>query len=104
MTAGLNRARASCAAASSDGSVSSSVRSSRQAALREIGVEPAFANSAAVADSASERKVAISLFLLFFLLETRFIRARRKVCPALATIILAITGNDNSGPRESLPY
>src|ERR1700720_3554019 len=80
MTAGLNLARASCAAASSDGSVSSSVRSSRQAALREIGVEPAFANSAAVADSASERKVAISLFLLlFFLLRNSFHPSRRIV-------------------------
>src|ERR1700674_3332083 len=67
-----NRAGASGAAASSDGSVSSSVRSSRQAALREIGVEPAFANSAAVADSASERTVAIFLFLLFLLLRNSF--------------------------------
>src|ERR1700682_300006 len=85
MTAGLNRARASCAAASSEGSMSSSVRSNWQAASQEIGVAPAFANSAAVADSASERKVAMSLYF-----ETCPIRTRRKSRPALATIILAV--------------
>src|ERR1035438_6154879 len=59
MIPGLNRARASCAAESREGSMSSSVPSSRQAASREIG--SAFANSAAVGDSASGRKVAIRL-------------------------------------------
>src|ERR1700675_3003622 len=85
MTAGLNLARASWAAASSEGSESSSVRSSRQAASREIGVAPAFANSAAVADSACEKKVAMSLYF-----ETCPLRTRRKSRPALATIILAV--------------
>src|ERR1039458_3092482 len=59
MIPGLNLARASCAARSREGSMASSVRSSRQAASREIGSAPAFANSAAVGDSASGRKVAM---------------------------------------------
>src|ERR1700737_300098 len=62
MTAGLNLARARCAAASSDGSVSSCARSSWHAASREIGVAPAVAKSAAIAHSASEDKVAIFNF------------------------------------------
>ena len=89
MTAGLNLERASCAAASSDGSVSSCARSRWHAASREIGVESAVPNSAAVAHSASEMKVAILLEILYFELNPSE--------PANSV------GNDNSGPSESLP-
>src|SRR6202158_1105478 len=94
MTPGLNLARASCAAESREGSMASSVRSNRQAASREIGFAPAFANSAIVAASASGKKVAIRLYF-----ETRFIRTRRKSCGALATII-----TDRANPCPVVAY
>src|SRR6266404_3170816 len=89
MTAGLNLARATCAAESREGSTSASLRNRRQAASREIGVELALANSAAVAHRVSEIKVAILLELLYFDL-TR---------PNPANSV----GNDNSGPSGSVP-
>src|SRR5437660_10150656 len=89
MTEGLNLARATCAAESREGSISASLRNRRQAASREIGVEPALANSAAVAHRVSEIKVAILLELLYFDL-TR---------PNPANSV----GNDNSGPSGSVP-
>src|SRR3981081_1059493 len=89
MDAVLNLARARCAAASSDGSMSPCARSSWHAASREIGVAPAVAKSAAVADSASENKVAIFNFIYF------------ETCPFEPANSV---GNDNNGLRESLSF
>src|ERR1700674_163457 len=102
MTAGLNLARASCAATSSEGSMSSSARSSWQAASREIGVAPAFANSGAVADSASGKKVAIRFTYFSSYFEIRFVRARRKFSSSAGNNHTGDhardhTGKDNSG-------
>src|SRR5260370_2902684 len=83
MTPGLNLARASCAAASREG-MSASARSSRQAASREVDFAPAAVNSAAVADSASGKKVVIRLHF-----EIRCSASRRIFCRALTTTILA---------------
>src|SRR5882762_7342892 len=100
MTDGLNLARASCAAESSEGRMPSSARSRRQAASREIGVAPAFANSAAVADSASENKVAISLLLL----RNSFLPNPPQIPSGAGNDHTGDrTGKDNNGPGKSLP-
>jgi hypothetical protein len=56
---GLNRSRASCAAASRDGSMASSARNSRQAASLEIGAVARSDSVGSVVDSAFGEKVAI---------------------------------------------
>src|SRR5260370_1746241 len=84
MTPGLNLARASCAAASREGSMASSARSNGQAASREVDFAPAAVNSAAGAERASGKKVAIRLYF-----EIRCIGSRRKFGRALATVVLA---------------
>ena len=59
MTPGLKRSRASCAAASRDGSMASSVPNSRQAASLEIGAALRSDGFVSVVDSASGEEVGI---------------------------------------------
>src|ERR1039458_8306204 len=94
MTPGLNFERASCADESREGSESSSARSRRQAASREIGIASS-ANSAA--NTASGEKVAIRRYF-----ETRFIKVQRKQRSSSNDHTGKSTGMDHNGHGESL--